>query len=170
MSEPAAMKTMECADGIVPQQVFDSMEPLALKGLAGNWPAVRQCSESTSAAARYLVQFWSDEPLTVYAGDSTIDGRIFYNSDFSGFNFISGKATLPQLFSKLAEPGREDRLTTRYVGSTPVDKWMPGFRAQNDVKLPSDDALASFWLGSQTKVSAHYDFPDNVACVVAGER
>ena len=170
MSEPVPARTLECTDGTIPEQVFDSAEPVRLKGLVSNWPAVRQCSESIAAAARYLSQFWREEPLTVYAGDSSINGRMFYNSDFTGFNFVSGRATLPQVFAKLAEPERENRLTTLYVGSTPVDKWMPGFRSQNDLTLPTDDALASFWLGNQTRVSAHYDFPDNVACVVAGER
>ena len=51
-----------------------------------------------------------------------------------------------------------------------MDEWLPGFRADNDVAVPQDDALASFWLGSRTRISAHYDFPDNLACVVAGER
>ena len=169
-SEPASLTSVECADGVIPQQVFESAEPVALRGLVSNWPAVRECSESIDSAARYLSGFWREEPLTVYAGDSSINGRIAYNSDFTGFNFISGKATLPQVFAKLAEPDREDRLTTLYVGSAPVDTWMPGFRSQNDLKLPTDDALASFWLGNQVKVSAHYDFPDNVACVMAGER
>ena len=170
MSEPSPMVTLECADGTIPERVFDAAEPVRLKGLVSDWPAVRQCSQSIADAANYLSRFWREDPLTVYAGDSSINGRIFYNGDFSGFNFISGKATLPQLFAKLAEPGREDRLTTLYVGSTPIDKWMPGFRSHNDVNLPTDDALASFWIGNETRVSAHYDFPDNVACVVAGER
>ena len=170
MSEPSPMKTLECADGTIPERVYDAAEPVRLQGLVSHWPAVRQCSKSIADAARYLSRFWREDPLTVYAGDSSINGRIFYNSDFTGFNFISGKATLPQVLDKLAESGREDRLTTLYVGSTPVDKWLPGFRSQNDIELPTGDALASFWLGNQTKVSAHYDFPDNVACVVAGER
>ena len=170
MPEPAPVQSVECAAGAIPQQVFDSTEPVLLQGLVGEWPAVEQCSGSLTAAAGYLSRFWREEPVTVYAGDSSIDGRFFYNEDFTGFNFVAGRATLPQVFSKLAEPGREDRLTTLYIGSTPVDKWMPGFRAENDVQLPADDALASFWLGNRTRVSAHYDFPDNVACVVAGTR
>ncbi len=38
------------------------------------------------------------------------------------------------------------------------------------MSVPLDDALVSFWLGNKTRVSAHFDFPDNVACVVAGKR
>ncbi len=170
MPEPAPVQSVECAAGAIPQQVFDSTEPVLLQGLVSKWPAVEQCSGSLTAAAGYLSRFWREEPVTVYAGNSSINGRFFYNEDFTGFNFVAGRATLPQVFSKLAEPGREDRLTTLYIGSTPVDKWMPGFRAENDIQLPADDALASFWLGNRTRVSAHYDFPDNVACVVAGTR
>ncbi len=170
MPEPAPVNSVECSGGAIPERVFGSTQPVRLEGLVRHWPAVERCSQSISAAARYLSQFWREEPLTVYVGDSSIDGRFFYNSDFTDFNFISGKATLPQVFAKLAEPEREDRLKTLYVGSTPVDQWMPGFRSQNDVELPAEDALASFWLGNQVTVSAHYDFPDNIACVVAGER
>ncbi len=166
----APMKSLDCANGIVPPSVFDDGVPVRLSRLVGGWPAVRACGPSAESTARYLSRFWSDAPVTVYVGDASIDGRFFYNPEFTGFNFSSGKATLPQILAKLAEPGRDDRLATIYVGSTPVDEWLPGFRANNDVPLPVDDALASFWLGNRTRISAHYDFPDNLACVVSGER
>jgi hypothetical protein len=57
-----------------------------------------------------------------------------------------------------------------YVGSTVVDQWLPGFREVNDLGLVVANPLVSFWLGNQTRISAHYDFPDNIACVVAGHR
>ena len=170
MSELPAAQTLDCAEGVIPPPLFDSAEPVLLRGLVKGWPAVRQCSKSIASAIGYLSQFWSDAPVIAYAGDASINGRFFYNDDFTGFNFHSGKATLAQILEKLAEPGREARLTTIYVGSTPVDQWLPGFRARNDVQLPTDDALASFWLGSRARISAHYDFPDNLACAVAGER
>ncbi len=170
MPEPTPVESLDCAGGEIPPQVFASTAPVMLRGLVSEWPAVAQCGGSIAGAARYLSQFWREEPVTVYAGDASINGKFFYNSDFTGFNFVAGRASLPQVFAKLAEPEREERLTTLYIGSTPVDKWMPGFRARNDVRLPAADALASFWLGNRTRVSAHYDFPDNVACAVAGER
>ena len=51
-----------------------------------------------------------------------------------------------------------------------IDRWLPGFRDNNDIPIPFPDPLVSFWLGNQTSISAHYDFPDNMACVVSGER
>ena len=166
----APVRCIDCAPGTVPDDVWRSDVPVKLRGLVGHWPAVRHCSASIDAAARYLSRFWSHAPVTAYAGDPSIDGRFFYNADFTGFNFDRGKATLAQILGKLAEPDRERRLATIYVGSTPVDTWLPGFAAENDAPLPVDDALASFWLGSEARISAHFDFPDNLACVVAGER
>lgn len=156
--------------GVVPSSVFDAEEPVHLPGLVDAWPAVAECGESAAGAARYLSRFWSDKPLTVYAGGADMGGRFFYNEDFTGFNFKSAAAPLAQVMQLLADENREDRLATIYVGSTPVERWLPGFRADNDVAVPADDALASFWLGSRTRISAHFDFPDNLACVVAGRR
>ena len=170
LSDVPAVAAVACTDGVIPAQVFDSPEPMLLRGLVEGWPAVRECRRSVESARRYLGRFHTSAPLTVYVGDTSIDGRFFYNQGFTGFNFRSGKATLAQVLQRLAAPNREDATATIYVGSTPVDQWLPGFRQLNDVALPTDDALASFWLGSEARISAHYDFPNNVACAVAGER
>jgi hypothetical protein len=168
---PAAVEVLEgCSPGAIPARVFASEVPLLLKGLVAGWPAVAACRPSLAAAAGYLSRFWIEQPVTVYAGDAGIEGRFFYNADFTGFNFRSGKAHLGQVLQKLDEDERSGAGSAIYVGSTPVDRWLPGFRAQNDIVLPFPDALASFWLGNRTRVSAHFDFPDNVACVVAGRR
>ena len=172
LADVAPVPRLDCTreGASIPPDVLGADQPVHLPGLVADWPAVAQCSASIDSASLYLSRFWSDRPVTVYAGDASIDGRFFYNDDFTGFNFASGKATVPQVVSRLADVGREDRLATIYVGSTPVDSLLPGFRGENDVALPHADALASFWLGSRTRISAHYDFPDNLACVVAGER
>ena len=57
-----------------------------------------------------------------------------------------------------------------YVGSTNVDHWLPGFREQNDLPIQHLAPLVSVWIGNQSRVSAHYDFPANISCVVAGRR
>ena len=103
-------------------------------------------------------------------GDGSIDGRFGYNEAFNGFNFQSGNAPLPHVMGKLLELEETKVDQSIYVGSTVVDRWLPGFRKDNDLQLPTDDALVNFWMGNRTRVSAHYDFPDNIACVVAGDR
>lgn len=159
-----------CTPTDIPERVFASDEPLLLRGLVAEWPAVKACSTSTAAAAEYLGRFWSGDPVTVYVAPGEAEGRFFYNEDCTGFNFKSGTAPLPQVFEKLADTEAGLDSSAIYVGSTAIDRWLPGFREHNDLRLPTEDVLASFWLGNRTRVSAHFDFPDNVACVVAGRR
>ena len=170
LPQPARVDVVDdCRPREIPPSVFESETPLLLRGLVADWPAVRVCRESLASAASYLMKFWSGRPVTVYIGDG-IDGRFFYNDDFTGFNFRRGTAPLGQVFDKLSEQPDDRTAQSIYVGSTAVDHWLPGFREQNDLALPFADALASFWLGNRTRVSAHFDFPNNVACVLAGRR
>jgi hypothetical protein len=172
LPQPNPVEVLEgLSPGAIPARVFESAVPLLLKGLVAGWPAVAACRESLGSAAQYLSGFWTDQPVTAYVTDAAFGGRFFYNDDFTGFNFRSGTAHLGQVMQKLSEEERGAGTgLTIYVGSTNVDRWLPGFRAQNDIALPFPDALASFWLGNRTRVSAHFDFPDNIACVVAGRR
>lgn len=173
MTVMSDISPIEVVEGLTPQSipvdVFESDKPQVLKGLVADWPAVKSCGQSLAVAARYLSDFWTEKPVTVYVGEG-IDGRFSYNDDFTGFNFRSGTAHLGQVFQKLAEQQDLESPQSIYVGSTAVNRWLPGFRSQNDLALPADDALVSFWLGNQTRISAHFDFPDNIACVVAGRR
>ena len=172
LPQPTPVEVLEgLSPGAIPARVFESDVPLLLKGLVAGWPAVAACRESLGSAAQYLSGFWTDQPVTAYVTDAAFEGRFFYNDDFTAFNFRSGTAHLGQVMQKLSEEERGAGTgLTIYVGSTNVDRWLPGFRAQNDIALPFPDALASFWLGNRTRVSAHFDFPDNIACVVAGRR
>ena len=174
MSALPALAPVEILEGCkpneIPEHVFESEVPIVLKGLVDEWPAVQACSQSIHSAARYLSSFWSDKPVTVLVSEGDIDGRFFYNEDCTGFNFKAGIAQLGLVFHKLAEQSGDDSAQTIYVGSTSVDKWLPGFRKENDVTVPSNDVVTSAWMGSQSRISAHFDFPDNVACVVAGRR
>lgn len=160
----------DCSPWNIPRHVLRSDGPLVLKGLVSDWPAVKACSQSLAAAAAYLSSFWSDAPVTVYVGDADIDGRFFYTDDFTGFNFRSVSAPLGLVFQKLSEQQDAESAQAIYVGSSSVDRWLPGFRECNDIGLYRDDRLVSFWLGNRTRISAHFDFPDNIACVVAGRR
>ena len=154
----------------LPASVYESDEPIILRGYVDHWPAVQMAKESNAHLADYLSNFDAKRQLTVYAGDAQMRGRFFYNDSFSGFNFRSGRATLDQVLGRLLGPPVDDDIEFLYVGSTPVDQWLPGFRQGNDIELPVADALMNFWMGGRTTISAHFDFPDNIACVVAGSR
>ena len=159
-----------CRADAIPDFVLQSQEPLILKGLVSEWPATKSCSASLSSAAAYLSNFWTPQPVTAYVTDSGSDNRLFYNDGFTDFNFRRGTAPLHQVMKKLSEHSAEQKPPVIYVGSTMVDKFLPGFRAVNDLAMGELHPLMSMWIGNRSRISAHYDFPDNIACVVAGNR
>ena len=159
------------ADALVDiDSVVAAQEPLLIRGLVKHWPAVRASVKGFDSAAGYLSSQYSGRPLTAYVGKHDIDGRFFYNDDFSDFNFKRGQATLPQVLHKLASSRDDKEAPTVYVGSTMIDEWFPRFNGDNESPVNREELLASIWIGNRSRVSAHYDFPDNIACVVAGER
>jgi len=152
------------------EEVVKSLEPVILRGLVSRWPVVEQAAGGFETTARYLSEHYSGRPLTAYVGKHEINGRFFYNEDFTDFNFKSGHATLAQVLAKLSSCRSEHEPPTVYVGSTMIDEWFPRFSSENPTPIERSPLLASIWIGNQSRVSAHFDFPDNIACVAAGRR
>ena len=156
--------------GTVNDEVLSSIEPLVLRGLVAEWPVVKVAVKSSRSLVEYIHRFYSGEPLTASFGSPEIDGLVGYNDDLTGFNFDRGKVTFEDFFERLFKHIDDDQPPASYVGSTVLDNWFPGFRDANDLVLHGIDPLVSLWIGNQIKVSAHFDFPDNIACCIAGRR
>jgi hypothetical protein len=170
IAEPKAVESMNCDPGRLPDGVLESERPLLLKDLVAEWPLVEAAKQSANAADSYLREFYNGKPVTVSVGPPEIDGRIFYNDDLSDFNFVMRRARLDAFLDALRQHRGDDKPPVHYVGSTTVDYILPGIREHNDLSLGDVEPLVSIWLGNQTCIAAHFDVPDNVACVVAGRR
>jgi hypothetical protein len=154
----------------IPPEILTSTEPLLLKGLVADWPFVTAGRESNAAAAQYLLRFYSDTSVGVSCGPPEIGGRLFYKDDLSGFNYDHGMVRLDQVLAEILRYEHVDEPPSYYVGSTTVDTCLPGFRTENDVSFGDRQPLASIWLGNRSRISAHWDLPDNLACCAAGRR
>ena len=150
--------------------VLSSTEPVFLRGLVADWPVVKAGKQSARAAADYVGQFYSGRPVTASYGSPSIKGRVGYNDELTGFNFEAVTVSLDEFLDRLFAHIDDPKPPASYVGSTLVDSWFPGFRQENDLALNVESPLVSLWIGNQITVSAHFDFPDNVACCVAGRR
>jgi hypothetical protein len=95
---------------------------------------------------------------------------VFYNDDLSGLNFRQEHIPLRTVLDTLLKYAAHEAPPMIYVASTTLDTWLPGFRAENELPLDGRDPLASIWIGNRTRIAAHQDVPDNIACVVAGRR
>ena len=158
------------APGVLTDALLTSTEPLVLRGLVARWPLVRASIASFDSADAYLRRFYRDATVTAMLGAPDIGGRFFYNQDLTGFNFAPVRARLDAVLAELRGHLRDEQPPAIYVGSTTVDTCLAGLRGENDIDLGSRDALASIWIGNRTRIAAHYDLPDNVACVAAGRR
>ncbi len=156
--------------GHLHDEVLRSEQPLLLKGYVDDWPMVLAAKQSSEAADAYLRQFYNGTPVAVSVGPAEIDGRFFYTEDLSDFNFRIARTQLDDILDALRQHRDDENPPVHYVGSTSVEQILPGFREHNDVDCGDIDPLVSIWLGNQTCIAAHYDVPDNLACVVAGRR
>jgi len=168
------LKAVPVIAGCRPENVADSVAgataPLVLKSLVADWPMVKASLQSPEAAMDYISQFYNGKPLTVSTGSPAIKGRVAYNEALTGFNFSRANVTLDQFAEQLFKYKESAEPPAYYIGSTMVDNWFPGFRANNDLLLADIEPMVSLWIGNQIRVSAHFDVPDNIACCVAGRR
>jgi Cupin-like domain len=166
--------TIEEIAGFDPQSLSDELlartQPAVLRGLVSSWPVARAGRESAAATDAYLRRFYKDATVNAMLGAPDIGGRFFYNDDLSGFNFKPVRIRLDAVLDEIARQSESRVPPAIYVGSTTVDTCLPGFRAENDLALGNRQPLVSIWLGNRTRIAAHHDLPDNIACVVAGHR
>ncbi|MGY4517480.1 cupin-like domain-containing protein [Lysobacter sp. HA18] len=154
----------------LPDDVLTSTQPVVLRGLVRNWPLVQAARLGANAAIDYLHAQDPGTVVDVMVGPSSIGGRFFYNDDLSGFNFHRERAPLKAMLDAMRRHLDDPSPPALYVGSTTIDTALPKFRADNDVDLGAREPLASIWIGNRTRIAAHQDVPDNLACVAAGRR
>ncbi|MDG1163851.1 MAG: cupin-like domain-containing protein [Porticoccaceae bacterium] len=159
-----------CQPDSIPAEVVNSSVPLVLRGLVADWPLVQEAQKSAQNSISYLEKFDSGAPLTAFLGPAENNGRVFYNEDYSGFNYATHRVNLSQVFERLTEYQNKPEAPMLYVGSTMIDQWLPGFREHNDLALSEHNPVVSIWLGNRSRIAAHYDFPTNIACCGAGRR
>jgi len=165
---------MEVLDEVTPgafaKILAQATQPILLRGLVADWPAVKCGLQSDEQLHAYLRAFYDGATVNMFSGTPEIEGRFFYNQDMTGFNFARSREKLDKVLDKLNRQPNGAKSQSFYVGSTTVDNCLPGFTAENTVEFGDIDPLTSIWIGNRTRIAAHYDLPDNLACVVAGHR
>ena len=171
---PAVRVIEGIAPDVIPfDQLMADQAPVILKGVAADWPLVRAGLVSAEDAMDLLQRFDAGRPVVTFTGAPEIQGRFFYDESVTGLNFTGRREPLtPLLDAMRARIGDTDGPSV-YVGSTDLDEYLPGFRAENDLVL--DDPmfarhLASIWIGNRTTATCHYDMSHNLAVCAVGRR
>jgi hypothetical protein len=165
-------RTLRGGDGTLalPDELLRATEPWVCRGIGAAWPLVQAARRSPDDLDAYLRRFYNGHAVVAMLGPAEIDGRFHYNERVDGFNYHTVQARLDQVLDELKVQRGRERPSSVYVGSTAVDMALPGIRAENDLDLDALDPLVSIWIGNQTRISAHFDSPDNLAVVAAGQR
>ncbi|WP_315386028.1 cupin-like domain-containing protein [uncultured Stenotrophomonas sp.] len=174
MADGAAMRTLE---GLAPAELpLDALvaagEPVVLRGVVRDWGLVQAGLRSTRDAMDYLRGFDAGTPVPYSHGEPAIQGRPFYNADFTQLNFEVRRGVLGEVLDEIAQHLDDPLPPTYYIASLLIDRALPGFSAQNDAGLAGQgiDASASIWIGNRVTASCHFDTPDNLACCAVGRR
>jgi len=155
----------------VPPQIFSSKTPIVIKGLVSDWPIVQSGSQSNEQALACILKYYQGLAVTAFILAAKYKGRMFYNNQLTGFNFAVIKESIQKLMQQTLDKMRtSSNVSTCYIGSTNIDHWLPNFNSDHRLQFSDVQPLASIWLGNQSVVAAHFDFPNNIACNVVGRR
>jgi hypothetical protein len=166
--------------GIAPDAIpFDRLlaeqQPAILKGIASDWPLTAAGREGPEAAIDYILRFYGGAPVAGYTTTPEIGGRYFYDETTTQLNFARERVQLDEYLGRVRAHLGDAQAPSFYVGSTDLDIYLPGLRAENDLRLnhpmfAEHPPLVSIWLGNRTIATAHYDMSNNLACSLVGRR
>lgn len=151
------------------REIVPAGRPAVLRGLCAGWPGVGLEGE---ALAAYLRAAAGDAPFEAWFGAPEIEGRFGYDEDLAGYNHDRRLATVEQLLDLLLRQRGHPNPFSIYAGAIPVPRHLPGLVPDLAMPLldPGREKLVSLWLGNRTRTAAHWDLPQNLACVMAGRR
>jgi hypothetical protein len=152
------------------REVLPQQAPAVLRGLAADWPLVRQAQQGSDSLAALLKAHDLGTEVDALMLDPVWRGRIGFTADGRRFNFLRNRLPLSQVVSQLQRYARLPAAPAVAVQSALVDNCAPGLL--QDLSMPLLDAAVRprLWLGNAIHTPAHFDESANLACVVAGRR
>lgn len=149
--------------------IASAEQPFVVRGLVADWPLVQAARRSAREARAHLLAHARERDFAVSMGDPQSGGRLFYDADMQ-MNFRMGHGRLDKIFAGFDAAETHPVVPTVYLASIDIEQFFDGLGKANPMPLSPRDALASIWIGTPTKIAAHNDFPDNLACCAVGQR
>jgi hypothetical protein len=151
-------------------EVAGSGRPAILRGYVRDWPAVKLARQSPEAICAYLLGMDSGHEVDAVMTPPAERGRLFYNADMSGFNFVRNKVPVSRVIEQLARYSQFEAPPSVAVQSALIDDCLPAFAQQNLAPGLPAEVRPRIWLGNTITTPAHFDESHNLACVVGGAR
>lgn len=152
---------------IFKNEIIPAGKPCILRGLVSDWNLTQIASGPKQDLAKFLVGEAASSPVNVFAGQSDIEGKYFYDETLKGFNFERLKMTFADFVSQLLAIDEGKGI---YMGSEPMSQLMPNLAMTCPMPLAPAQTSPRIWIGNESVVSTHYDMDRNIACLISGER
>nr|WP_245622590.1 cupin-like domain-containing protein [Pseudoxanthomonas dokdonensis] len=162
-----------CQPGVLPwSQLQTATQPLLLKGVARQWGLVEAGLRGSDDAMAYLRGHDAGRPVLYSHGPAAINGRPFYNDDFTALNCQVERSSLDRLLERIHAHMQDASPPTFYLASMLVEPNLRGFVEDNPLDFASAgvNAPPSIWIGNRVTASCHYDAPNNIAVCAVGQR
>jgi mannose-6-phosphate isomerase-like protein (cupin superfamily) len=171
LPNPSPIREIEVPDRSgFDDEVRAACQPVIMRGLARDWPAVQAGLVSAEEIVAYLKRFSHSRPVPAIVGPPEIKGHFFYTDDLKALNFQRGQSALDPFLDRLLRDQIAQAPYAMAVQSIPIPELLPGFTLENSIGLVDADVEPRIWLGNRIQVAAHYDLMENVGVVVAGRR
>lgn len=168
---PAPIREVEgLSRAVFDAEVRPAGEPVVIRGLGRDWPAVRAARAGDEALVAYLKRFSHPGPVNAIVGAPEIEGRFGYTDDLTALNFTRGQSPLDPFLDRLLRDRDAARPYAMAVQSIPAADLVPGFERENGHDLVDAAVTPRLWLGNRIRVATHYDLQENVGVVIAGQR
>lgn len=151
-------------------EILPTNQPVVLRGLVRDWPAVQAGQQSPARMAAYIKQFDSGNTVSAFVGPPQIDGRFFYANDFRSFNFDSKQVSVSVALDALVSLAETPQPPAMALQAIEVPRYMPSFAEDNALSLISESVAPRIWISNRSIVAPHFDTNYNIACVVGGRR
>ena len=151
-------------------EIVPASQPIVIRSLVKDWPAVNQCAASPTATCEYLGQYANDDPVHTLAAPPEAEGRFFYNDDLASVNFKHGQFPLRQVLAELLSAADSATPHSIAVQALSIRNTLPNFEKENPNTLLNMTIAPGMWISNRGKVAPHFDEDRNLACVVAGRR
>lgn len=152
-------------------EIVPAGRPAVMRGLLADWPAVRAGGKPETFAA-FLRAGATVEAGEMWVAEPSHQGRFTFTETLDDVTFERKLATIDQMLDLLLRLRDDPAPWSLYAGALRVNRHLPKFELEHPMALldPARDRLVSLWLGNRSKTAAHWDLPQNLACVVAGRR
>jgi hypothetical protein len=170
-TKPAPIpERLEADPEVLRRELIPGGKPCVMRGLVKDWPAVQAGRHSPQATVKYLARFDRGTPVDAIMTAPEVAGRVFYNEDMSGFNFVRNRLPIGQIAEQVLRYAAFARPPAVAAQSAVIAECLPGFAAENPLPFADPPAQPRIWLGNAITTPTHLDEWHNIGCVVSGRR